>query len=123
MDNNYLNNKVILKYCPDYYRIINEEFSELDTMSDKIIEIYQSFIFSIDINVKEELKLITQLNKAVCRYFDDREFKRMLTLSLMALRLPKSTKDVLGAIAREIIKQYNKYMEGFTRNLYIPKWI
>lgn len=123
MDNNYLNNKVILKYCPDYYRIINEEFSELDTMSDKIIEIYQSFIFSIDINVKEELKLITQLNKAVCRYFDDREFKKMLTLSLMALRLPKSTKDVLGAIAREIIKQYNKYMEGFTRNLYIPKWI
>ena len=68
MDNNYLNNKVILKYCPDYYRIINEEFSELDTMSDKVIEIYQSFIFSIDINVKEELKLITQLNKAVCRY-------------------------------------------------------
>lgn len=123
MDNNYLNNKVILKYCPDYYRIINEEFSELDTMSDKVIEIYQSFIFSIDINVKEELKLITQLNKAVCRYFDDREFKKMLTLSLMALRLPKSTKDVLGAIAREIIKQYNKYMEGFTRNLYIPKWI
>lgn len=123
MDNNYLNNKVILKYCPDYYRIINEEFSELDTMSDKIIEIYQSFIFSIDINVKEELKLITQLNKAICRYFDDREFKKLLTLSLMALRLPKSTKDVLGAIAREIIKQYNKYMEGFTRNLYIPKWI
>lgn len=123
MDNNYLNNKVILKYCPDYYRIINEEFSELDTMSDKVIEIYQSFIFSIDINVKEELKLITQLNKAVCRYFDDREFKKMLTLSLMALRLPKSIKDVLGAIACEIIKQYNKYMEGFTRNLYIPKWI
>ena len=75
MDNNYLNNKVILKYCPDYYRIINEEFSELDTMSDKVIEIYQSFIFSIDINVKEELKLITQLNKRVCRYFDDRECK------------------------------------------------
>ena len=123
MDNNYLNNKVILKYCPDYYRIINEEFSELDTMSDKVIEIYQSFIFSIDINVKEELKLITQLNKAVCRYFDDREFKKMLTLSLMELRLPKITKDVLGAIACEIIKQYNKYMEGFTRNLYIPKWI
>lgn len=123
MDNNYLNNKVILKYCPDYYRIINEEFSELDTMSDKVIEIYQSFIFSIDINEKEDLKLITQLNKAVCRYFDDREFKKMLTLSLMALRLPKSTKDVLGALANEIIKQYNKYMEGFTRNLYIPKWI
>lgn len=123
MENNYLSNKVVLKYCPDYYRIINEEFSENDFMSDKVIEIYQSFIFSIDINVKDELKLISLLNKAVCRYFDDREFKKMLTSSLSTLKLPKSTKNVLGAIVSEIIKQYNKYMEGFTRNLYIPKWI
>ena len=72
MENNYLNNKVILKYCPDYYRIINEEFSELDYMSDKVIEIYQSFIFTVDINEKDQLKLISLLNKAVCRYFDDR---------------------------------------------------
>ena len=47
----------------------------------------------------------------------------MLASSLSTLKLPKSTKDVLGAIVSEIIKQYNKYMEGFTRNLYIPKWI
>ena len=66
MENNYLSNKVVLKYCPDYYRIINEEFSENDFMSDKVIEIYQSFIFSIDINIKDELKLISLLNKAVC---------------------------------------------------------
>lgn len=123
MDNNYLSNKVILKYCPDYYRIINEEFSEDDKMSDKVIEIYQSFIFSIDINDKNELKLISILNRAICRYFDDREFKKMLVLFLNNLRLPKSTRDVLRCIVEEIIKQYNKYMEGFTRNLYIPKWI
>lgn len=123
MENSYLNNKVILKYCPDYYRIINEEFSELDYMSDKVIEIYQSFIFTVDINEKDQLKLISLLNKAVCRYFDDREFKKMLISSLSTLKIPKSTKNVLGVIVGEIIKQYNKYMEGFTRNLYIPKWI
>lgn len=123
MENNYLNNKVILKYCPDYYRIINEEFSELDYMSDKVIEIYQSFIFTVDINEKDQLKLISLLNKAICRYFDDREFKKMLISSLSAFKIPKSTKNVLRAIVDEIVKQYNKYMEGFTRNLYIPKWI
>ncbi len=123
MENNYLNNKVILKYCPDYYRIINEEFSELDYMSDKVIEIYQSFIFTVDINEKEQLKLISLLNKAVCRYFDDREFKKMLVSSLSTFKIPRSTKNVLGTIVDEIIKQYNKYMEGFTRNFYIPKWI
>ena len=123
MENNYLNNKVILKYCPDYYRIINEEFGELDYMSDKVIEIYQSFIFTVYINEKDQLKLISLLNNAVCRYFDDREFKKMLISSLSTLKIPKSTKNVLGVIVGEIIKQYNKYMEGFTRNLYIPKWI
>lgn len=123
MENNYLNNKVILKYCPDYYRIINEEFSELDYMSDKVIEIYQSFIFTVDINEKDQLKLISLLNKAICRYFDDREFKKMLISSLSTFKIPKSTKNVLRAIVDEIVKQYNKYMEGFTRNLYIPKWI
>ena len=123
MDNNYLNNKVILKYCPDYYRIINEEFSELDTMSDKVIEIYQSFIFSIDINVKEELKLITQLNKAVCRYFDDREFRNNLNNHLKVLKAPKGEKDILLYIVNSIIMLYNKYLDGYTRNLYIPRWI
>ena len=49
MKNSYLDNKVILKYCPDYYRIINEEFSELDYMTDKIITIFQTYIFKINI--------------------------------------------------------------------------
>ena len=89
MENNYLNNKVILKYCPDYYRIINEEFSELDYMSDKVIEIYQSFIFTVDINEKDQLKLISLLNKAVCRYFDDREFKKCLFQHYQHLRYLK----------------------------------
>ena len=56
MKNEYLDNKVVLKYCKDYYRIINEEFSELDYMSDKVIEVYQSFIFSINIKSKTDLK-------------------------------------------------------------------
>ena len=49
MQNRFLDNKVVLKYCPDYYRIINEEFNELDYMSDKIIQVFQQYIFSIDI--------------------------------------------------------------------------
>ena len=30
MENRYLENKIILKYCKDYYRIINEEFNEIE---------------------------------------------------------------------------------------------
>ena len=48
MENRYLENKIVLKYCKDYYRIINEEFSDLDYMSGKVIQIYQTYIFNIN---------------------------------------------------------------------------
>ena len=123
MENSFLNNKIILKYCPDYYRIINEEFSDYDYLTDKVIEIYQSFIFSINVSDKSELKLVSHLNKAVARYVDDREFKKILNNFLMSLKVSKKVTNIYAYIASSIISEYDKYMEGFTRNLYIPKWI
>ena len=123
MKNSYLDNKVVLKYCPDYYRIIHEEFSELDYMTDKIITIFQSYIFRIDITDKSALKKVGMLNKAVARYIDDREFKTLLTSALTSLKVSKKETDVIGIIVKTIIDEYKKYMEGFTRNLYIPRWI
>lgn len=123
MKNNYLDNKVVLKYCPDYYRIINEEFSEFDYMTDKIITIFQSYIFKIDIKDKTALKKISKLNKAVARYIDDREFKTLLIGFLTSLKVSKKEKDVIGVIVDSIINEYEKYIDGFTRNLYIPRWI
>jgi hypothetical protein len=123
MENKYLENKIVLKYCKDYYRIINEEFSELDYMSDKVIHIYQSYIFSINIKSKGEIKKATDLNTAVVRYFDDREFRTILNNFLSSLKVSKKETNVMAYIAESIIKEYEKYMEGFTRNLYIPRWI
>ena len=123
MQNRFLDNKVVLKYCPDYYRIINEEFNELDYMSDKIIQVFQQYIFSIDIRNKNDIKKISSLNKAIGRYCDDREFKTILTNFLLALKVPKGTKNVASIIVDNIIEQHLKYMEGFTRNIYIPRWI
>ena len=123
MQNEYLDNKIILKYCPNYYRIINEEFFELDYVSDKIIQVLQSFIFSINIKNKPDLKKVTSLDKALVRYFDDRDFKTYLTNILVALKVSKKETDIMRFIAETIIKAYGKYLEGYTRNLYIAKWI
>ena len=123
MQNRYLDNKIIIKYCKDYYRIINEEFSADDYMSDKVIKIYQSFIFSINVKNKNELKKAIALNTAVARYFDDREFRTLLNSYLAALKVSKSETNVIAYIANAINSQYEKYREGFTRNLYIPRWI
>lgn len=123
MENSYLDNKIILNYCKDYYRIINEEFTELDFMTSKLIQIYQSYIFSINVKNKSERKRIIALNEAVVRYFEDREFKKMLTNFLVSLKVSKKETNVLLYIVNAIIKEHEKYMEGLTRNLYIPRWI
>ncbi len=122
-DEGYLSNKIIIKHCPEYYRIINEEISEFDIMSDKVIGIYQSYIFSINVRDKSLIKKVENLNSAIVRYFDDREFKKILDGFLKSLKVPKHSNNVLLIIVNEIIKEFNKYMEGYTRNLYIPKWI
>lgn len=123
MKNEFLDNKIILKYCPEYYRIINEEFDELDYVTDKVIEIYQTYIFSLNANNKREIKKAVDFTKIISRYFDDRLFKKELTNMLLTLKVAKSEENVLGKIIEAIINAYEKYMEGFTRNLYIPKWI
>jgi hypothetical protein len=123
MENSFLENKIVLKYCKDYYRIINEEFGELDIMSDKVIQVYQSYIFSINVKDKAAIKKVADLNNAVARYFDDREFKTLLTNYLMGLKVSKKETNIMAYIAEAIIHEYEKYLEGYTRNLYISKWI
>ncbi len=123
MQNEYLDNKIILKYCPNYYRIINEEFFDSDFISDKVIQVLQAFIFSVGIKNKTDLKKVSQLDKALVRYFDDREFKTYLTNHLVALKVSKSETNIMKFIAESIIKAHEKYLEGFTRNLYVSKWI
>ena len=92
-------------------------------MSGKIIQIYQGYIFTINARVKEELKKAVDLDTAVARYFDDREFKNIIINSLKTLKVSKSETNVVGCIVNAIIREYNKYMEGYTRNLYISRWI
>ncbi len=123
MENRFLRNKIIIKYCKDYYKIINERFSENDKMSDKVIQIYQSYIFSVDEKEKNALKRAVALNNAVNKYFDDREFRNNLNNHLKVLKAPKGEKDILLYIVNSIIMLYNKYLDGYTRNLYIPRWI
>ena len=123
MENRFLENKIILKYCKDYFRIVNEEFTESDYVTGKVIQIYQKFIFSINTRDKNQLKKATALNTAVARYIDDREFKTILSNNLKTLKVSKKVDNLIEFIAEDIIKEYNKYAEGYTRNLYISKWI
>lgn len=116
-------NLEILKYCPDYYKIIEHEIMENDMVSTKIIQIFQEYTFSIDINNKEQVDLLKKLTEAVNKYFEDSEFKKEIVNLLSSLRIKVGINNVFEFISKKIVEAYDKYLEFYTRNLYIPRWI
>ena len=58
-----MNNKEIIKHCPNFYRIINFEFFEVDKLTEKLIGVYEKFIFSIDAYNPSDLLEITKQEK------------------------------------------------------------
>ena len=107
----------------DKQRKKNEEFTENDLISSKVIQVYQTYIFSINVKDKQKMKSVIKLNDAVVKYFDDIEFKKILSNFLNNLKVSKNETNIIEYISLNIIKEYEKYMEGFTRNIYISKWI
>ncbi len=118
-----LQNKEILKYCPNYYNIINQDFLDSEVVSIKLIQIFQEFVFSIDVNKKEDICIINKMADSIIKYFEDGEFKKELIGTISNLKISSRIDNVLLFIAQKIIEAYDKYLEYYTRNLYIPRWI
>ncbi len=116
-------NKIILKHCPNFYKIINFEYYEGDLISDKLIKIYQDYIFKVDINDEEALKDIENLDKIIARYFDDYYFRTEMQNGLKKIRVNINEKNILQIIIENIFKIFDKYEEGTTRKIYVTRWI
>ena len=67
---------MILKHCPNFYKINNFEFDEDDYISLKLVNIYSDYIFNIDDNNNEELKKIEDLDCVLSKYIDDYVFRK-----------------------------------------------
>ena len=116
-------NLEILKYCPDYYNILEEEIMNNDVVSTKIIQIFQEYTFSVDVNNKEQIDLLKSLSSAVKKYFEDGEFKKEIVNLMSSLRIKVGVNNVFEFISQKIVETYDRYCEFYTRNLYIPRWI
>lgn len=116
-------NKIILKHCPNFYRIINFEYFEDDYLSERLINIYEEFIFNIDIDNKIDIKIVSQIDKVLAKYIENYEFRKEMKYRLKQLKISKSTTDILKAIVEGIIRISNQYEEGATRKIYISRWI
>ena len=114
-------NKQVLKHCPNFYKIINFEYYEDDELSERLIDIYKDFIFKVDIKNKNEVVKLEQVDKILNKYIDDYFFRKELRSEMKKIRVKKD-EDILTAIVDWIIKVFDNYEVGYTRNIYFSRW-
>lgn len=118
-----MNSKMVLNYCPNFYKIVDYDIDQDDVITSKLINIYQDYIFNIDLANIEETKLVKEIDNALARYISDYEFRKNLKESITKVKIKKSCTNVLKAIVESIISIFNNYEEYTTRNVYIARWI
>ena len=114
--------KEILKYCPNYYNIVNFDFKENDLISDKLVSIYKNYIFSIDVNDDEKMEKVQELDRVLSNYIADYLFRSTLQKEIVTVKV-KRDNNVLGNLVDIKIRIFSNYEEYTTRKIYISKWI
>lgn len=117
------NNKLVLKYCPNFYKIINMDFQEGDNISTKLVDIYEDFIFNTDLSNSENVKLVKDIDHVLNTYIEDYSFRNAVKNKLFTIKVKKTGKDILTLIVEAIINLFDKYIEETTRKIYIARWI
>lgn len=116
-------NKEVLKYCPNFYKIVNFVYDENDYISDKLISIYEDYIFKINVYNQDEIETVKKIDYVLGKYIDDYLFRKELYKELPQVRIKKNCTDILKAIVESVIAIFNNYQEYSTRRIYISRWI
>ena len=114
-------NKQALKYCPNFYKIINFEYYEDDELSQRLIDVYKDFVFKVDLSNKNEVAKLEQIDKILDKYISDYFFRKELRNEMKKIKVRKD-EDILTAIVDWIIKVFDNYEVGYTRNIYFSRW-
>ncbi len=118
-----ITNKLILKYCPNFDRIINTDFLEGDNLSLQLVKIYKDYIFNIDINNEDDIQLVRLIDKTMGKYVDDYYFRKTMQKEILTIKIKKNTGNTLKIIVECIIGIFRRYEEDSTRKIYISRWI
>lgn len=112
-------NKYIIEKCPNYYHIINFNYIDEDYFTANMIKIYQSYIFTIDINNKEQIEKITSLDMVMAKYLDDYLFRKEMKHALIHVSFKKDI-HLLDNLIDTILNTWKNLK--FTKK-YVSKWI
>ncbi|MBE6147970.1 MAG: hypothetical protein E7167_00445 [Firmicutes bacterium] len=116
-------NKQILKFCPNFYKIINFNPIMGDELTERIIRMYQEYIFRINIHNEDEVNEIKELDAAVAKYIDDYSFRKEVQRQIMSIKVKNDCKDIIKYFIDAIIRIFSTYEDYTTRVIYISRWI
>lgn len=115
-------NKTILKYCPNFYKIKDFDYEEDDYITQKLITIYEDYIFNIDEKDNEEVEKIKILDKILYKYIDDYTFRKEIKQGVLNIRVKRGS-DIIETIVNNLISLFDAFEDGYTRNIYFARWI
>ena len=78
--------------------------------------------FKVDINNKKSITKLEQIDFIINKYIDDYFLEKELKAEMSRIRIRKG-QDILEAIIDWIIKVFDNYEIGYTRNIYFSRWI
>lgn len=123
MENSFKKNKKFLAYCPNYYKISEFDYYEDDYVSEKLIQVYQEYIFTVDLENKEQVNKLRMIDKILAKYIEDYNFRHELKTGLLKIKVKKSSSNILEVLVNSIIDLFDNYETTFTRTIYIARWI
>lgn len=115
-------NKIILGYCPNFYKIKNFEYDNEDYITDKLINVYEDYIFSINETDSNSIKKIKELDSILGKYISDYNFRKSIKSGVMNIRVKRGT-NIMECIVESLFDISSNYEDGYTRNIYFARWI
>lgn len=117
-----MKNKYVIEFCPNFYNIINFEVMDNDLITRKILNIYRSYIFNINVNNREAKKKAIRLDRVINKYLEDYHFYNHLKNKFLYVELT-TTDNIINSFVDNILNIYEAYLESSTKNIHFARWI
>lgn len=112
----------VLKHCPHFYTIINFEYYSNDVISERLINVYENYIFNVDINNVDNRKKIEKFDEVMYKYISDNIFRNEIKNDIKNIKLKKSD-NLLESIVNAILKIFDDYYKTHLKKIPITRWI
>lgn len=116
-------NEEVLKICKNYNNIIECEFLDDDVFSKKLVDYYKSFVLKADINNKEYINKIIELDLALNKYIEDYNFCKKLRDSIPITEVISDNFCYVNEFMDYIVSFFKGYKDILSEIVVQTKWI